>query len=159
MTGDSDRPEDAAPPAVPVVSLSFGYVSRGAGRSGEPVLLPLHQVTGPDPDGRYQRYLASGLGSMTRTVAACDLLLSLLEPVERGDEPSAGYEGEQVEITFTAAGAQIDITVEEAWTGQPEGRFGLDQVRAVIEAKRRFLAPPPSTDSVVELQLPVIPLH
>lgn len=157
MTGDNGQPAvppGPAAPAAPVVRLTLGYVSRTSTRSGRPVLLPHHQVAGPDPGGRYQRYLASVIGSMTRSQAACDHLLSLLASVERGDERSAGFEGEQVEITFTPAGAQIDITVEDDWTGQPEGWFSLAQVRAVIEAKKRFLSLPPGPGAEVAIELP-----
>ena len=102
---------------------------------------------------RYQRYLANILTFIAQSSADCDRILSQIEKVEIGRENRIEVEGNDVEVELLKTGIQVDITVNDDWTDQPEGRFSLAEFKAVIIAWRQFLQLPESLDSKITIEL------
>ena len=102
---------------------------------------------------RYQRYLANILTFIAQSSADCDRILSQIEKVEIGRENRIEVEGNDVEVELLKTGVQVDITVNDDWTDQPEGRFSLAEFKAVIIAWRQFLQLPESLDSKITIEL------
>jgi len=80
-------------------------------------------------------------------------LLSYLNAVEAGGETTVETGGNDVTLTLTAEGVQVDIESNDDWVGKQEGRFSLREWQLVLEGWKRFLAMPQSPESVVEVCL------
>lgn len=107
---------------------------------------------GPDTD-RYQLYLANALSSLAIDRRDCAQLLALIQDVETGAKPAAKWMGQDVEASFDSHRVQIDITVDDAWVGQPEGVFPLREFKAAVRAWDEFLQLPQAMESVVVVDL------
>lgn len=102
---------------------------------------------------RYSRYVCGALGAVAQTTSDCDCLLSYLNAVEAGGETTVETGGNDVTLTLTAEGVQVDIESNDDWVGKQEGRFSLREWQLVLEGWKRFLAMPQSPESVVEVCL------
>ncbi len=102
---------------------------------------------------RYQRYLANILTFIAQSSVDCDRILSQIEKVETGQENRIEVEGNDVEVELLKTGIQVDITINDDWTDQPEGRFSLAEFKAVIIAWKQFLQLPESLDSKITIEL------
>lgn len=102
---------------------------------------------------RYQRYLANILSCIAQSIEDCDRILSQIEKIETGQESFYTVEGNDVDVTISKKGIQVDITVNDDWVGQREGQFSLGEFRSVIIAWRSFLHMPEALDSAVVLEL------
>lgn len=106
-----------------------------------------------DEKARYQRYLANTLSSVAQTVEDCDRILTVVESIESCREDEAEVEGNDVDVTISKNGVQIDINVNDDWVGQPEGMFLLSEFKAVVCAWKEFLKLPESFESEVVVEL------
>ena len=111
------------------------------------------EITDGEEVVRYQRYLANTLSGIAQSVEDCDRIMSIVEAIETGRETEAEIEGNEIEVTISKTGVQIDITVNDAWVGQPEGRFLLSEFKAVVNAWKKFLSLPESFESEVVIEL------
>jgi hypothetical protein len=136
------------------MKLKFCYVSGGVHPRIGQVLHSVQIVSDSDEAERYQRYLANAIGSVARDIASCDRLLELISAVESGDESSATYDADDVELTIAGRGVQVDINANDEWVGNLEGCIGLEQWKTSLEGWKRFLALPQDMGSVVEVEIP-----
>ena len=135
------------------MKLRFYYVSGGIHpQRGQNYLGQEDATGGPDAE-RYHLYMAASMSAIAQTAADCDRLLSTIDDVENGKRAEVKDGGNDVLLTFKQSGVQVDILVNDDWTGQPEGHFTLQQWKTVLQAWRRFLQLPRSFDSVVEIDV------
>jgi hypothetical protein len=136
-----------------MVKLKLFYADGG----NHPVLGQVYhrcqEVSDGEEVARYQRYLANTLSGIAQTVEDCERILSTVETIETGHEVEAEIEGNAVDVTISKSGVQIDITVNDAWIGQPDGKFLFSEFRAAVEAWKRFLKLPETFDSEVTIEL------
>lgn len=130
------------------------YYSNGG---NHPVLGQVYHRRQEFKDGddvtRYQRYLANTLSCIAQSVDDCERVLSQIEKIEHGQESEFEIEGNEVDVSISKARIQVDITVNDDWVGQPEGRFSLREFKTVVAAWKMFLQLPESLDSKVEIEL------
>jgi hypothetical protein len=135
------------------VKLKLFYADGG----NHPVLGQVYhqcqEISDGDEVERYQRYLVNTLSGVAQSVEDCDRIMSIIESIETGQEIEAKVEGNDIEITISKTGVQIDITVNDAWVGQPEGGFLLSEFSAVVNAWKRFLSLPESFEFEVVIEL------
>ena len=103
---------------------------------------------------RYELYVCSVLGAIAQTSKRCDQLLAYLASVEDGSQESTSTGGNDVLLNMDASGVQVDILVNEEWTGQPESRFTLQEWRKILEKWKYLLELPKGSDEVVIVKLP-----
>lgn len=102
---------------------------------------------------RYQRYVANTLSFIAPTAKDCDRILSMIRDIENAQEEIIEVEGNDTTLILSKVGVQVDITINDDWVGQPEGRFCLEQIKKAIAAWRDFLKLPKSLDSEVVVDL------
>ncbi|MBI5256103.1 MAG: hypothetical protein HY855_06355 [Burkholderiales bacterium] len=134
--------------------ITFKYLSGGQHALLGEVLYPAQLASDGANQTRFQRYLASPIGSVARDVEACDRVLSMIRDVERGRVETAHHDADDVELTLTRHAVQVDIVVNDQWVDNPDGRFDLETYRLVLEGWRQFLGLPKRLDSIVEVALP-----
>lgn len=134
--------------------LIYSYIPGGEHPVIGQVLHRHAAAMGPADDVfRYNRYVCGVLGAIAQAIDDCDRLLDFLDAVESGREATVETGGNDVTLTMTAAGVQVDIEVNDDWVGSPEGHFSLQDWRLALEGWKRFLAMPQEADSVVEVDL------
>lgn len=111
------------------------------------------EFSGGEDVARYQRYLANTLSCIAQTVEDCDYVISQIEEVEVGTKGESEIEGNKVEVEISKTGVQVDISVNDDWVGQPEGRFTNGELKAVVVGWRKFLQMPEAFDSEVIVEL------
>ncbi|MCJ8207818.1 hypothetical protein RGM2987_26250 [Pseudomonas sp. RGM2987] len=81
-------------------------------------------------------------------------MLKSIAAVEEGGLTSIVEGGNDVLLNIDASGVQVDILVNEEWTGQPESRFTLHEWRKVLEHWKYLLELPKGSEEVVIVKLP-----
>lgn len=76
---------------------------------------------------RYNRYICGVLGAIAQTDEDCDRLLDFLDAVEGGREAVVETGGNDVTLTLSASGVQVDIEVNDDWVGNLDGHFSLHE--------------------------------
>jgi len=135
------------------VKLKLFYADGGRHPVLGQVYHQCQEIMDEDGKARYQRYLANTLSGMAQSVEDCDQILSVMDNIETGKEVESEIEGNDIDVTITEAGVQIDINVNDDWVGQSEGVFSLCEFRAAITAWKDFLKLPESFDSEVIVEL------
>jgi hypothetical protein len=102
---------------------------------------------------RYQLYVCSVLDAIAQVPEDCDRLLAAISSVESGAQTSVTEGGNDVLLNMSAEGVQVDILVNDDWTGQPQSWFTLQEWRKVLEQWKWLLELPDGTDEVVILRL------
>lgn len=102
---------------------------------------------------RYTKYICEVLSAVAQDVDSCDRLLRFIEKIELGEESVVETGGNDVTLTMSLAGVQVDIEVFEEYVGQAEGRFKLSEWKNALQGWRRFLQMPKTLGSVVEVTL------
>ncbi|MDD1001714.1 MULTISPECIES: hypothetical protein [Pseudomonas] len=102
---------------------------------------------------RYQLYVCSVLDAIAQVPEDCDRLLAAISSVEAGVQASITDGGNDVLLNMSAEGVQVDILVNDDWTGQPQSWFTLQEWRKVLEQWKWLLELPDGTDEVVILRL------
>ena len=110
------------------------------------------QVIGSHKE-RYQRYITNTLSMYISGQDDCNRVLSMIDNVEKGVDSQKIIEGNDVELTLSSGGVQIDILVNDDWIDKPEGYFSLDELKAVISGWRSFLSLSESLESSVEIEI------
>ena len=135
------------------MKLKLYYANGG----NHPVLGQVYHQCQEIKDGedvvRYQRYLANILSCIAQSIDDCDQILSQIKKIETEQESIFEIEGNDVDVTISTMGIQVDINVNDDWVDQPEGKFSLDEFKTVIVAWRSFLQMPESLNSVVVVEL------
>ena len=103
---------------------------------------------------RYNQYLCEVLSSVAQSVDDCDRILNYIHEVQIGNQTEIETGGNDVTLTLTQSGVQVDIEINEDWIGQAEGHFQLAEWEAALKGWRLFLEMPKSLDSFVEVDLP-----
>ncbi|MFJ2457768.1 hypothetical protein ACIOVC_04355 [Pseudomonas neuropathica] len=103
---------------------------------------------------RYQLYVCSVLDAIAQVPEDCDRLLAAISSVEAGVQPSITDGGNDVLLNMSDEGVQVDILVNDDWTGQPQSWFTLQEWRKVLEQWKWLLELPDGSDEVVILKLP-----
>lgn len=132
--------------------IKYEYVSGGLHPVVGEVLYPIQRVIDGAEVERYQRYLASPIGSVARDLAACLELEAAIARVQAGELPSIHLDYDEIELAVTPLGVQCNINVSDEWVDNPDGRIGLGVWQQALEAWRRFLALPKSLESSVEIE-------
>ncbi|MCD1631817.1 MULTISPECIES: hypothetical protein [Marinobacter] len=102
---------------------------------------------------RYQRYLANTLTSIAQNIEDCDRILSKIKMFEEGKIKTLEVEGNDVDVFISNSFVQININVNDDWVDQEEGRFSLEEFKAVLSAWRKFLNLPESLSSEITAEL------
>ena len=102
---------------------------------------------------RYQRYLANTLSFIAPTKNDCDWVLECIEKIEKRIEDKIEIEGTDTDFIIDSSGVQININVNDDWVDQPEGKFGLNEIKAAVSGWKLFLNMPEAFDSMVEIEL------
>lgn len=136
-----------------MIKLKFSYVDGGSppklGR-----LFHWQQVaSGDEGVERYNQYLCQVLSSVAQGIDDCDCLLQHIDDIESGQQTEIETGGNDVTLTMTLSGVQVDIEINEDWIGQPDGHFELNEWKTALKGWRRFLQMPQSLDSVIEVIL------
>lgn len=135
------------------MKLTFSYLDGGTHPKVGRVFY-WHAVAVGGADAlRYNRYVCEVLGAVAQTVEDCDRLLDLLDAVEDGREREVETGGNDVTLTFTREGVQVDIEANEDWVGTKDGHFALGEWKLVLEGWKRFLGMPQGDGSIVEVIL------
>lgn len=135
------------------MKIRFSYVSGGVHPVVGEVLYPVQQVSDGPEGVRYQRYLASPIGSVARDKVSCERLLRDISRVQTGESESIEVDSDDVELVLSPLGVQCNITVSDEWTDNPEGFIELRLWQLALEGWLRFLSLPKSLESVVEVEL------
>lgn len=135
------------------MKLKFYYADGGKHPIVGQVYHQCQQVIGGGETARYQRYLANTLSGLAQNPEDCVRILSLIEKIESRAETEIEVEGNDIGLTITSTGVQVDITINDDWMGQPEGKFQLRELKSAISGWQRFLGLPESFDSIVEVEL------
>lgn len=137
------------------MELKFYHAAMGFHPIAGDVFHPVAEVTpGQENMERYELYVCSVLGAIAQTSKRCDQLLAYLASVEDGSQESTSTGGNDVLLNMDASGVQVDILVNEEWTGQPESRFTLQEWRKILEKWKYLLELPKGSDEVVIVKLP-----
>ncbi|WP_081712734.1 hypothetical protein [Cupriavidus taiwanensis] len=135
------------------MKLVFSYIDGGVHPTAGQAFHWHPVATGSIDAPRYGRYVCGVLGAVAQSTSDCDRLLSYLNAVESGREARVETGGNDVTLTLTPEGVQVDIESNDDWVGKQEGRFSLREWQLVIDGWKRFLAMPPSLESAVEVCL------
>ncbi|WP_395703674.1 hypothetical protein [Aquabacterium sp.] len=136
------------------MKLKFCYLSGGHHPIAGDILYPVQLISdGPEAE-RYQRYLASPLGSAARDPQACDRLSDAIARVKSGELEEYLFDADDVELSIRRDFIQCDIVVNNDWVGNPAGRIGLQLWQLALDGWRKFLDMPKSIESTVEIELP-----
>ncbi len=111
------------------------------------------QILDGDDEARYQRYIANTLSGIAQSVEDCERILSVVEAIMTGQEVESEVEGNDVDITLSGSGVQIDISINDDWVGKPEGLFLLSEFKVAMSAWKKFLMLPESLESEVTVEL------
>ncbi|PYB94925.1 hypothetical protein [Pseudomonas sp. R62] len=103
---------------------------------------------------RYQLYVCSVLDAIAQIPEDCDRLLAAISSVESGVQASVTDGANDVLLNMSADGVQVDILINDDWTGQPQSWFTLEEWRKVLEQWKYCLQLPKGSDEVVILKLP-----
>jgi hypothetical protein len=103
---------------------------------------------------RYQLYVCSVLDAIAQVPEDCDRLLAAISTVESGAQTSVTEGGNDVLLNVSSEGVQVDILINDDWTGQPQSRFTLQVWRKALEQWKWLLELPDGSDEVVILKLP-----
>ncbi|ROM71412.1 hypothetical protein BK653_05905 [Pseudomonas brassicacearum] len=137
------------------MELKFYHAAMGFHPVAGDVFHPVAEVTpGQENMERYELYICSVLGAIAQTPKRCDQLLAYLASVEEGSQEPTSIGGNDVLLNMDASGVQVDILVNEEWTGQPESRFTLQEWRKILEKWKYLLELPKGSDEVVIVKLP-----
>jgi hypothetical protein len=119
------------------------------------VFYDMAQVS-PGQEGaqRYELYVCSVLDAIAQVPEDCDRLLAAISTVESGAQTSVTEGGNDVLLNVSSEGVQVDILINDDWTGQPQSRFTLEEWRKVLEQWKHTLELPKGSDEVVILKLP-----
>jgi hypothetical protein len=135
------------------IKLRFYYVDGGIHpKIGQVYHWQQEAIGGPDAQ-RYTQYMAEVLDAVAQTVSSCDRLLGFIDDVEKGRQAEVVAGGNDVTLTMQPSGVQVDIEINDEWVGQPEGRFKLQEWKALLQGWRRFLKLPQSLDTVLEIDV------
>lgn len=135
------------------MKLVFSYADGGVHPVAGQVYYWRPMAVDVEDASRYNRYVCGALGAIAQTTDDCDRLLSAFDAVEMGKEKMIETGGNDVTLTITLSGVQVDIEANDNWVGTPEGKFSLREWRLILEGWKRFLAMPESLDSIVEVLL------
>ena len=102
---------------------------------------------------RYQRYLANTLTSIAQNIKDCDRILYKIEIFEEGKIKTLEVEGNDVDLFISNGAVQVNINVNDDWVGREEGRFSLEEFKAVLSVWRKFLCLPESLSSEITAEL------
>ena len=137
------------------MELKFYHAAMGFHQDAGDVFHPVAEVIpGQENMERYELYICSVLGAIAQTPKRCDQLLTYLASVEEGSQEPTSIGGNDVLLNMDASGVQVDILVNEEWTGQPESRFTLQEWRKILEKWKYLLELPKGSDEVVIVKLP-----
>lgn len=103
---------------------------------------------------RYQLYVCSVLDAIAQVPEDCDRLLAAISTVERGAQTSVTEGGNDVLLNMSSEGVQVDILINDDWTGQPQSWFTLEEWRKILKQWKHTLELPKASDEVVILKLP-----
>ncbi|WP_454725808.1 MULTISPECIES: hypothetical protein [Cupriavidus] len=133
--------------------LVFSYLDGGAHPAAGRVFYWHPIAVGGVDAPRCNRYVCGALGAIAQTIEDCDRLLSFLSAVEGGREQEIETGGNDVTLTLTRGGVQVDIEANEDWVGTEEGHFSLREWELILEGWKRFLVMPQAKESTVEVFL------
>lgn len=135
------------------MKLKFCCLSGGRHPVVGDVLYPVQLVSDGPEAARYQRYLASPLGTAARDTRACESLSRAMAQVKSGEMESFLFDADDVELHIGPEFVQCDIVINDEWTDNPAGRIALHHWQLALDGWRRFLSLPKSLESTVEVQL------
>lgn len=135
------------------VRIRFEHVSGGRHPVVGDILYPVQRASDGVEVERYQRYLASPIGSVARDVATCKVVEAAIGRVRAGEVTSVNLDCDEVELVITCHGVQCHVHVSDGWVDHRDGLIGLDAWQQALEAWRRFLSLPKSAESFVEIEL------
>ncbi|WP_460098923.1 hypothetical protein [Pseudomonas sp. H3_C08] len=137
------------------MELKFFHHSAGPHPVVGEVFYDMAQVS-PGQEGaqRYELYVCSVLDAIAQVPEDCDRLLAAISTVESGAQTSVTEGGNDVLLNMSSEGVQVDILINDDWTGQPQSRFTLEEWRKVLEQWKHTLELPKGSDEVVILKLP-----
>ena len=135
------------------MKLRFSYVDGGAHPKLGRVYYWWPEVLPEEGYERYVRYLSGVLSAVAQVPSQCDRLLKYIDDIEVGIESKIIGGGNDVELTFSKTGVQVDILINDDWCGQPEGHFQLHDWKVALKAWRHFLTLPESLETVVEVDI------
>ncbi len=127
----------------------YEYVKRGNWYHSNVVPLDVTD----DEEKRIIHYLCGTLDAVAQTTEECDVLLTEIDTVERGNAEQIITGANYVDLIINQSGIQVNITVKDAWCYQPEGKFTFQQWKVVLTGWKRLLAMPKSEDSFFEMDL------
>ncbi|WP_245145771.1 hypothetical protein [Pseudomonas sp. RGM2987] len=137
------------------MELKFYHVSGGVYPPAGQIFHAEAEVSPGQQDAdRYSLYVCSVLSAIAQTPTSCDRMLKSIAAVEEGGLTSIVEGGNDVLLNIDASGVQVDILVNEEWTGQPESRFTLHEWRKVLEHWKYLLELPKGSEEVVIVKLP-----
>lgn len=136
-----------------MIKLKFFYIDGGTHPKLGRVFHWQQIATGDKDVERYNQYLCQVLGSVAQGTDDCDRLLQYINDIENGQRTKIETGGNDVTLTMTLSGVQVDIEINEDWIGQPDGHFELTEWKIALEGWRRFLQMPQSLRSVIEINL------
>jgi hypothetical protein len=138
---------------MPTMRVKFWCAAGGH----HPVLgLVWHRVAeaeGPEAE-RYTRYVCNTISAVARSPSECERVAEAFLAVQSGARREAMVEGEDVTLHLSQQGVQVDIEVNEEWTGKNEGHFSLADYLAAVHAWQAFLLIPPGPQAELSIELP-----
>ena len=105
-----------------------------------------------DEGERYERYLCSALSMTMHTPDHCTEALALLDSVQSRQSNETTFAVNDIEITFTHRGAQVDILIEDE-CGTADGLFSLAEFRKAIVAWKGFLSEACTRELVLKVDI------
>ncbi|WP_339494664.1 hypothetical protein [Pseudomonas sp. RA_105y_Pfl2_P56] len=136
------------------MELKFYQTAGGTYPEGQLFHAIVEVNTDQEDAERYQLYVCSVLDAIAQVPEDCDRLLAAISSVEVGVQASITDGGNDVLLNMSDEGVQVDILVNDDWTGQPQSWFTLQEWRKVLEQWKWLLELPDGSDEVVILKLP-----
>ncbi len=106
-----------------------------------------------DENKRFMFYLCGAISVVAYSTEKCDVLLTEIDQVERGEETEIITGVDEVDLIINQSGVQVNITVKDAWCNQPESKFTFQQWKVALTGWKRLLTMPKSEDSFFEMDL------
>ncbi len=110
-------------------------------------------LPGQEDAQRYELYVCSVLDAIAQVPEDCDRMLAAISSIEAGVETSVCDGGNDVLLNMSPDGVQVDILVNDDWTGQPQSRFTLKEWYKILEQWKYLLELPKGSTDVVVLEL------
>jgi hypothetical protein len=105
---------------------------------------------------RYQNFLLNTLRGVVRNENDCDMVLNVINDVEKGAEPPGSVLYiDDVELHVFKNRIQFDIHSSEKWVNNSDAFFSLEELKITVTAWKSFLRMPKSLNSFVDFEISI----